>query len=167
LIVLARCPIWSHVGSGHSFSPRNIEFNAFLFAPVGDDKNGMVLTVVSALARLGLDPWNEAGRLAGLPRIAATQALARMIGKLPVGDWQSSDLSDIAGRLTVLLPTAVTVASFPGEPSRPGRAVASRAAAWALILLLLVGATFVLARHAAPDISPPVAGASTPSPPSP
>lgn len=157
----------TEVQASHSFSPRNVEFNAFLFASVGDDKNGMVLTVVSALARLGLDPWNEAGRLAGLPRIAATQALARMIAKLPVGDWQSSDLSDIAGRLTGLLPTAGTAASSPVGPSlRPSQAVASRAAVWALVLLLLVGATFVLARHAAPDISLPVAGASTPSPPS-
>jgi hypothetical protein len=153
------------VEASHSFSPRNVEFNAFLFAPVGDDKNGMVLTVVSALARLGLDPWNEAGRLAGLPRIAATQALARMIAKLPVGDWQSSDLSEIAARLTGLLPTAITAASSPVGPSRPSQPVASRAAIWAVVLLLLVGATFTFARHAAPDMSLPIAGTSTPSAP--
>jgi hypothetical protein len=33
------------------------EFNDFLFAFVGEEKSGLQLTVLSALARLGLDPW--------------------------------------------------------------------------------------------------------------
>jgi len=33
------------------------EFDDFLFAPIGDEKNGMLLSVISALARLDLDPW--------------------------------------------------------------------------------------------------------------
>ena len=32
------------------------EFNEFLFAPIGADATGTSLTVVSALARLDLDP---------------------------------------------------------------------------------------------------------------
>ena len=42
------------------------EFNEFLFAFVGEEKSGADLTVLSALARLGLDPWNEAARLSAL-----------------------------------------------------------------------------------------------------
>ena len=33
------------------------ELNAFLFASVGEDKNGIELTVMSALLRLGLVGW--------------------------------------------------------------------------------------------------------------
>jgi hypothetical protein len=35
---------------------------------VGDEQNGMPLSVVSAFTRLGLDPWEEGARLATLPK---------------------------------------------------------------------------------------------------
>jgi hypothetical protein len=41
------------------------EFDNFLYASIGADRNGMPLSVLSALARLDLDPWEEAsGRMA-------------------------------------------------------------------------------------------------------
>ena len=83
---------------GHS------EFNEFLFAVVGEEKSGMKLTVLSALARIGLDPWREAAHLAGLPKEAATRALATAIGALPEGDWKASDSRSIAVRLLDCLP---------------------------------------------------------------
>ncbi len=39
------------------FSLINSEFNEFLFASVGMEKTGIELTVLSALTRLGVDPW--------------------------------------------------------------------------------------------------------------
>ena len=60
----------SHLGS---------EFDDFLFAPIGEDRNGMLLSVLSALARLDVDPWQEAAQLAGLPGETATQRLASLI----------------------------------------------------------------------------------------
>jgi hypothetical protein len=39
-----------------SISQLGSKFDAFLFAPVGNDKNEMVLSVLSALARLNVDP---------------------------------------------------------------------------------------------------------------
>jgi hypothetical protein len=35
------------------------EFNDFLFAPIGEDSNGMLVSVLSGLARLDVDPWQE------------------------------------------------------------------------------------------------------------
>jgi hypothetical protein len=35
------------------------EFNAFLFARTGEDRNGMPVSVLSGLARLDMDPWQE------------------------------------------------------------------------------------------------------------
>ena len=83
---------------GHS------EFNEFLFSFVGEERSGQQLTVLSALARLGLDPWGEAARLSELPKEAATHALAAAIGALPGGDWKVSDLQSIAVRLVNCLP---------------------------------------------------------------
>ena len=43
------------------------EFNDFLFAPIAEDRHGMPLSVLSALARQNVDPWQEAANLASLP----------------------------------------------------------------------------------------------------
>ena len=43
----------------------------------------MLLSVLSALARLDIDPWQEAANLARLPRETATERLATLIAKLP------------------------------------------------------------------------------------
>ena len=42
------------------------EFDDFLYAPVGADSNEMPLSVLSALARLNVDPWEEAAELTPL-----------------------------------------------------------------------------------------------------
>jgi hypothetical protein len=92
-------------------------FEPFLYASVGEDKAGIELTVLSALARLGLDPWNEAARLADLPRAAAVQALSKSIALLPLGNWREADSPEIAARLVDRLPAAGTplVAAAPSE----------------------------------------------------
>jgi hypothetical protein len=61
------------------------KFDEFLYAPIGEENNGMLLSVLSALARLDVDPWDEASRLARLPRSAAIQFLTTLIGALPDG----------------------------------------------------------------------------------
>ena len=43
--------------------PDGSDFDPFLFAEVGEDKSGAAVTVLSALARLGLEPWTEAREL--------------------------------------------------------------------------------------------------------
>lgn len=78
-------------------------YNEFLFAAVGEEKTG-VLTVLTALTRLGLDPWREAARLSDLPRETATRALAAKIAMLPEGDWKASESEAIAARLVSWLP---------------------------------------------------------------
>jgi len=87
-----------------SISPLGPEFNDFLFAPIGEERNGMLLSVLSALARLDVDPWQEAAELAQLPRQTATQRLASLIAALPDGPSAHLDPGSIAARLIVLLP---------------------------------------------------------------
>jgi hypothetical protein len=80
------------------------DLNRFLFADVGTEASGMTLSVVSVLARQGSDPWREAGRLADLPREAATDSLARTIAAMPRSLWNLPEAIVIAARLTGLLP---------------------------------------------------------------
>jgi hypothetical protein len=95
------------------FSLINSEFNGFLYAPIGDEGNGMTLSVISALTRLDIDPWQEAARLSVLPKEGAIQALAPMIARFPEGQWALADTRAIAGRLAALLPQH-DAASPPG-----------------------------------------------------
>ncbi len=120
----------------------------------------MVLSVLSALARLGMDPWQEAGRLATLPRSAAVEGLARIIAGMPASRWSLPDATSIAARLVALLPArggdpsasfavrrakAATFAArlMPPAHSRlPARSASPMRGQWAIVLVLL-GAVLV------------------------
>lgn len=86
------------------FSLLHSDLNDFLFASVGDEQNGMALDVISALTRLGIDPWEEAARLAALPKVRAAEALAILIAWLPVARPLASDNLAISDHLVQLLP---------------------------------------------------------------
>ena len=82
------------------------EFDAFLFATVGEEVDGVPLSVLSALSRLDLDPREEAVRLAHLTREAAADQLARMIARLSDRRWSVSEARKIASGLIERLPMA-------------------------------------------------------------
>jgi hypothetical protein len=90
-------------GAGSAFVPRS-ELDEFLFAPVMDDANGMTLSVLSMLARAGVDPRSEAAALAQLPAEQATDALTSFIGGLPPGPVPHCNTETIVARLVALLP---------------------------------------------------------------
>jgi hypothetical protein len=116
------------------------EFDAFLYASIAEEHNGTLLSVLSALARLNLDPWDEAARLAGLPRAAASQILTKLIAALPEGPSASSDPEALAERLMALLPkrAASTGRSAAVEAQRAATASYARTAAWALYISALL-----------------------------
>jgi hypothetical protein len=80
------------------------KFDAFLYAPIGEERNGMMLSVLSALARLDLDPWQEAAKLAVLPADTAKQRLTSLLEALPDATSPGRDPAPIAARLIGLLP---------------------------------------------------------------
>jgi hypothetical protein len=53
------------------------EFDDFLYAPIGVERNEMSLSVLSALARMEMDPWQQAAELSELPKDTAALRLAR------------------------------------------------------------------------------------------
>jgi hypothetical protein len=95
------------------------EFDDFLYAPVGADGVEMPLSVLSALARLDVDPWMEAAELSALPKGAAAQRLASLIARLPGGRWTLADSTAIADRLVELLPNPSSSAVPLGPKKAP------------------------------------------------
>jgi hypothetical protein len=86
------------------FSLLHSELNDFLFAQMGEEESGAPLSVLSALTRLGIDPWAEGARLSDLPRDVAAQVLVPMIVMFPEEKRGSSDVRALAERLAALLP---------------------------------------------------------------
>lgn len=118
-----------------AFSLLKSEFNDFLFAPIGEENNNTVLTVLSAFARLGVDPWQEAARLGQLSTDKATHRLTAIISGLPKGLWAESDVETIAARLVGLLPMKRASRSPSRDPTSRTRWAPSR-----LMALLFVAA---------------------------
>lgn len=83
------------------------EYDAFLYAPLYRDEHETMLSVVSALARLDIDPWSEAAKLARLPKTAATTQLAALISRIPGGLPRHLDARATASQLVGLLPVSV------------------------------------------------------------
>jgi hypothetical protein len=132
----------SHLGS---------EFDNFLFASIGESRNGMLLSVLSALARLDLDPWQEAAELARLPGKAATQRLTSLISEIPEVPSASSDAGAIAARLVALLPRK----ALPNIPSREallgaGATTKSRTLMYVIFMIFALAIQWVAAGRQPP-----------------
>jgi hypothetical protein len=125
------------------------EFDDFLFAPIGEDTNGMLLSVLSVLARSDVDPWEEAATLAGSPEKFATARLAALIAALPGRPSVSAGCSTIAARLVALLPRRATSSDARLPKAQPGSAVAQHS--WVVMCVVLMalalGAQWVTANN--------------------
>ena len=87
-----------------SFRPLRPDLDKFLFAAVGDEIDGIPLSMISALTRLGLDPWQESGRLSSLSSREAVEQLARLIAEIPGIFRPLGEAREIADGLVGLLP---------------------------------------------------------------
>jgi hypothetical protein len=140
-------------------------YDGFLFAAVGDEKNGP-LSVLSALARLDIDPWGEAGVLARLPKDEVIARLADRLKSLPDGPSPPWDTKSQAARLIGLLPSrAILKAKGAGAPAPTGwqaNADAARFTAFHVIsMLIVVGVQSFAASHH-PQTSKTASATSTP-----
>jgi hypothetical protein len=89
-----------------AYAPVLPELDPFLFASVGEEVEGIPLSVVSALARLDLDPRKEAARLSHLTSRAAASQLGRLLARLPDRPWTPLEIRRTARKLVELLPAA-------------------------------------------------------------
>jgi hypothetical protein len=64
----------------------------------------MQLSVLSALARMDVDPWEEAARLAAMPKAIVGRTLVSTLDSIAGRSWNPSETEVIAARLVRLLP---------------------------------------------------------------
>jgi hypothetical protein len=120
-----------------AYAPMRPEFDRFLFATVGEEVDGVPLSVLSALSRLGLDPRDEAARLAHLTKEAAAAQLANMIARLSDRSWSLSQVSEIAGRLIERLPMSTKNDELDRFETGTARTPVSKASAFSAYVALL------------------------------
>ena len=113
------------------------EFENFLFAQIGADRNGMLLSVLSALARLDIDPSQEAARLAALPGEPRPGRLSSLIATLPDGASVHPDPAENAARLIALLPLRAGSKIAP-RAGVPGAAVATQPRAITFVYVIFM-----------------------------
>lgn len=79
-------------------------FDGFLYAELGEGSTGNAVSVLSALARLGLDPWDEAAALSDLPRASAAARLGGHLARVRDVPDLGVDGVTILPQLIALLP---------------------------------------------------------------
>lgn len=131
-----------------------MDFGPFLFAPVWVESSGRTLTVLLALARLKLDPWDEAQRLAEMTRPDAAHSLARSLTVLWLGvPWIMPQPRRIAARLVALLPAEGGFDPSPlAQPGSVGRPATRRRAIALGMAGVLAGLALLLAGHQAASL---------------
>lgn len=127
-------------------NPHDPAFDSFLYASVGEDHAGSPVSMLSALARLKLDPWEEAADLAALSREAAELRLGQLLALCRDVPTLGKDHHTIATTLISLLPGRRTRQEPAGrarqEPAAP-RTRSIPAISWA-VLLTIAGLVFVV-----------------------
>ncbi len=133
-------------------------FNGFLFAAIGTEADGSCLTVLSALARLGEDPWAKAALWARMPRAASGEALAATIAQMPVTPEDKLAAAHTAARLVQLLLSATAAPQQAGlswPQPRPGFIMTL-----AICTAILLGGAFMIVRRGPGTQEPPAASAA-------
>jgi hypothetical protein len=145
-----------------SIAPLGSEFDNFLFASIGEDRNGMLLSVLSVLARLDIDPWQAADELAQLPGETATLRLASLIAALPDGASARPDPGTVATRL----PSRETFFGISAVSDLRGFTYAI-----VIFIAFVLGAQWIIAGHQPPaqvdNANGPASSASFPQMPPP
>jgi hypothetical protein len=127
------------------FAPLRPDLDDFLFAAVGDERNGIPLSMISALTQLGLDPWDEAGRLSALAKQEAVERLTELILRLSAMRPLSSEARQIAIRLIDVLPTHNGVPGSAGEVRERGlQNIAPGKVLWLICLAIAAAAFFLM-----------------------
>jgi hypothetical protein len=140
---------------------RDTAFDPFLYAALGEERNGMSLSVVSALARLDLDPWSEAASLSKLPAAGATERLSLLLSSLPRSQLMVPAPATIA-QLIGLLPKATKDAAW--SPSAADLANSKKSnLSLPIVVILVVGFVMICAAQFADrrdNTAPAATGAS-------
>jgi hypothetical protein len=148
------------VPPGDVFALRNSSLNAFLFAELGTEQNGCTLTVLSTLARLGMDPWAQAAEWARMPTAATIDGLTESILRMPLHIAGVIEARAIAGRLAALLPRQGASPEQQSAGERRGRLNIPHwlpiALAGAVLGLVIAASMYMAAPTALPPFAPTI-----------
>lgn len=138
------------------FSTLSASYDDFLFAPVCEDPNGLRLSVLSALARFNVDPWEEAARLAAMPKQIAETTLLSILDLVSGRSWKSSEAAAAAAQLVRLLPRLdEAAATATATATADARTVtAHRTNYWWLWLAFWIAMTFMMPHRQTPPPNP-------------
>jgi hypothetical protein len=131
------------------FAPLRPDLDPFLFAVVREERDGIPLSTISALAQLGLDPWDEAGRLAGLAKRDAVEQLTGLLLRLPgpsrpLAEEVPEEVRQIAVALIDVLPRASGIAKPAGtRGTGPATTLCDRAF-WIICCVLVATAVLIM-----------------------
>ena len=118
------------------------KFDRFLYASINDNDDAP-LSVLSALARQDLDAWQEAARLAQLPKHTAVSSLAQTIQISDSKGLSTAEACAIANRLVGLLPARGAI----DEQSPPDDNIRHKLMLW-LIYGIICGSVTISANEA-------------------
>jgi hypothetical protein len=127
-------------------------FDSFLYAVLGQDRAGNTVSVLSALARLGHDPWDEAAELSALSSAAAQSRLQGLMARFPDIPAEGRDPRATIPRLVALLPQSSSIKLGAGTilPARVKLPTTGVLIAVAMVVLFLVQ-TFILGSDGSGD----------------
>lgn len=127
---------------------RDPQFEAFLYAPVGEDGRGASVTVLSMLARLGVDPWGEASDLTALPDGAARQRLEALMARFSDVQTLVADRGRIVAGLLAFLPKRESPARLAASGASIGAAFLPQVTRqqWIIAAALLISLVALLAQ---------------------
>ncbi len=120
---------------------RDPAFDRFLGAMVGEDRSGTDVTVLSMLARLGVDPWDEASTLAGMGDAPARKRLQALLSRFRDVPSLLPDSHETVARLLAFLPRARASArpSASGTPAGTVVPTFPTPLHWIIATLVLLG----------------------------
>ena len=136
------------------FSTLSASYDDFLFAPVCKDPNGLRLSVLSALARFNVDPWEEAARLAAMPKQIAETTLLSILDLVSGRSWKSSEAAAAAAQLVRLLPRLDEAAATATATADARTVTAHRTNYWWLWLAFWIAMTFMMPHRQTPPPNP-------------
>jgi hypothetical protein len=126
------------MSQGDILDPQLRSYERFLHASVGEDRNGALVTVLSMLARLDLDPWKETATLAALKREAAQLRLTELLSRSRSVPALATDPGTVAEELSLLLPESpASDLQQAGSTGAIGR-MGSNGMIWILLALAFV-----------------------------
>lgn len=112
-------------------------YAAFLYNAVGEDARGASVTVLSMLARLGVDPWQEAHELAGMPAASARQRLGVLMQRFVDVPSMVPARLEVVSRLLAVLPRETGEQGPTGNGSAAITPATRAAVFWILALVVL------------------------------